>query len=224
MVRLSARDPDRPTLCTTQDPPWIGSAATRFPTSPSRRTRPRAPLPQPHLAGTGGLPLPRYDPVAGVSARLPARFQPHPALVAYDCESARIEHRPIPFPRQDPQRDRCPRLALRGTAARLGRLCVVGSAKGGIRCSDDSECRSSSHRSGSRAARNDVAGTAKRCHVVRPPERQRAGAAGATGLLMRAPLLGLRGRQPGPGARSPMSPEVPGTPTCLGPKTVAAGR
>src|SRR6476661_6257997 len=88
MVRLSAQGPDRPTLCTTPDPPGIGSAATRLPASSSRRTRPGAPRPQRHLAGTGGLPLPRHEPVAGVSASFQQGFQPYPALVAQG-----IEHR-----------------------------------------------------------------------------------------------------------------------------------
>ena len=128
-------------------------------------------------------------------------------------------------PAPDLQLDRCPAMALRGRAASARPSLCSWKRQGRDRCSNDSECRSPSDRSGSRAARNDLAGN--RLSPGMSCSRQSGSPLvrqGATGLLMRAPLLGLTGGQPGPGAQSPMSPEVPWTPTFLGPKTVAARR
>lgn len=73
-VRVPGLQPDpggsalvSPPLCVhpPQHPRRPEATATRFPTSPSWRTRPGSPRPLRHLAWTGGLPLRRHDPVAG---------------------------------------------------------------------------------------------------------------------------------------------------------------
>lgn len=62
---LCVHPPQHPRRPEASAPARLGSTATRFPTSPSWRTRPGSPRPLRHLAGTGGLPLRRHDPVAG---------------------------------------------------------------------------------------------------------------------------------------------------------------